>query len=377
MIEQQARSQPHVYVVLLNWNGWQDTIECLESLSRLDYPRLTIIVCDNASSDGSVRKIEDWASGHITASCKSIDLARLVMPFSSKPISFVSLLNTEAKALPDVRLVLVQTGANLGFAGGCNVGIRYALAGGDCDYIWLLNNDTVVESDSLSAMVQMAEGDPKLGICGSQLRSYACPHKVQTMGGRRYSRWSGRTRPLPELATPQISTMAGAPDYIEGASMLISRRYLELVGLLEDSYFLYYEELDLAARSHPAFHFGYAPASIVYHKEGASIGSAGVRATRSVLSDFYQARNRIMFTRRHHPWFFPSVLAATCLSALHRVVIGKPRNGSAILRGVLASFSHAESRGPASSDDISERAHTIFLKHSDCSNGQEAVPHED
>ena len=347
MIEQQARSQPHVYVILLNWNGWQDTIECLESIFRLDYPRLTVIVCDNDSSDGSVKMIEDWANGLIQASCKNIGLARLVVPPIPKPVSFLSLRNTEAKVLPDVRLVLLQTGANLGFAGGCNVGIRYALAGGDCDYVWLLNNDTVVESDSLAAMVQMAEEDLELGICGSQLRSYACPHKVQTMGGRRYSRWSGRTRPLPELATPRISTMPGAPDYIDGASMLIRRRYLETVGLLEDSYFLYYEELDLAARSHPVFHFGYSPASIVYHKEGASIGSAGVRANRSVLSDFYQARNRIVFTRRHHPWFFPAVLAATGLSVFHRIVIGRPRNGGAIFRGALASFSRTQSQGQA------------------------------
>jgi GT2 family glycosyltransferase len=242
-------------------------------------------------------------------------------------------------------LLLIQTGANLGFAGGNNVGIRYALSRGDCDYVWLLNNDTVVEPDSLSAMVRMAEADPKLGICGSQLRSYTPPHEIQTLGGRRYSRWSGRTRPLQELTTPQISTVPGAPDYVEGASMLISRRCLDAVGLPEESYFLYYEELDLAARVRPAFHLGYSPESVVYHKEGASIGSAHVRSNRSALSDFYQARNRIVFSRRYHPWFLPSVLTATALGALQRLMIGRPQNASAIQRGVFASFSRARSRG--------------------------------
>ena len=209
-----------------------------------------------------------------------------------------------------------------------------------------LTIDTVVEPDSLSSMVRMAAADPKLGICGSQLRSYDSPREIQTMGGRRYSRWSGRTRPLQELTTQQISTTSGAPDYIEGASMLISEQVFGSgQGLLEETYFLYYEELDLAARARPAFHFGYSPESVVYHKEGASIGSAHVRSNRSALSDFYQARNRIVFSARYHPWFLPSVLTATGLSALQRLMFGRPQNAGAVLRGMFASFSRTRCRG--------------------------------
>jgi GT2 family glycosyltransferase len=342
MNELQVSSQPRVYVILLNWNGWRDTIECLESVFRLNYNWFSVIVCDNASSDGSIGKIEEWATGRQTASCGSPDLARLVLPSIPKPVAFESISASRAVTTspsPGVRLLLIQTGGNLGFAGGNNVGIRYALGCGDCDYVWLLNNDTVVEPDSLSAMVRMTEADPMLGICGSQLRSYAPPHEILTMGGRRYSRWSGRTRPLQELATPQVSTASGAPDYVEGASMLISRRCLEAVGLLEESYFLYYEELDLVGRAQPIFNFGYSAASIVYHKEGASIGTASARANRSALSEFYQARNRIVFTRHHHAWFLPSVLAVTGLSVLQRIMIGRPKNAGAILRGALASLS--------------------------------------
>ena len=289
MIESNITTQPHVYVILLNWNGWQDTIECLESVFRLDHSRLSVIVCDNASSDDSMEKIEEWANGRVAASCSSADwLTRLSLPPIPKPVAFVVVPPSGvAKARSrDARLVLIQTGANLGFAGGNNVGIRYALACGDCDFVWLLNNDTVVEHNSLSAMVRMAEADKKLGICGSQIRMYDSPHAIQTMGGRRYFRWSGRSRPLRDLMTPHVSTAPGAPDYIEGASMLISRECLETIGLLEESYFLYFEELDLAARAQRFFLLGYSPASIVYHKEGASIGSATVRAQRSTLSDF-------------------------------------------------------------------------------------------
>jgi GT2 family glycosyltransferase len=332
--------QSHVYIILLNWNGWQDTLECLESVFRLQYPRFSVLVCDNASSDGSIEKIAGWAKGDIISSCRAPDLERLVRPPIPKPIMVEVISSSECTLdrFPGAKLTLIQTGCNLGFAGGNNVGIRYALAQGDCDYVWLLNNDTVVESDALTTMVKAMDANSKLGVCGSQLRSYSFPHAVQTMGGRRYSRWSGRTWPLRKIGTPRISTEPGAPDYVEGASMLITRTCLQAVGLLEESYFLYCEELDLAARTKSNFHFGFAPDSIVYHKEGASIGSSHSRLNRSTVSDFYQVRSRIDFTRSYHLWFLPTVLTTVILGALQRAVIGKPRNAIAMLRGAFASF---------------------------------------
>src|SRR3981081_193336 len=151
MSELQVNGQSQVYVVLLKWKGWKDTIECLESVLRLSYPRYTVIVCDNASSDGSMEKIQGWAKGFVATSCDSPDLARLTLPSIPKPLGFDYIFPSGAAGTSlssGSRLLLIQTGANLGFAGGNNVGIRYALARGDCDYIWLLNNDTVVEPDS-------------------------------------------------------------------------------------------------------------------------------------------------------------------------------------------------------------------------------------
>jgi GT2 family glycosyltransferase len=344
VINPQASNQPHVYIVVLNWNGWRDTIECLESVFRLNYPRFTVLVCDNASTDGSLEKIQDWARGNVMAGCSSPDLSRLITPPILKPIAFFAISAADGATTqpsPDVRLVLIQTGANLGFAGGNNVGIRYALSHGHRDYVWLLNNDTVVDPHSLSALVRMAQADQMLGICGSLIRNYGSPHDVQSVG-RRYSPWSGRTRPFQELATAkEDAIVSGRPGYIvEGASMLVSGKFLDRVGLLEESYFLFFEELDWITRALPIFHFGYSAASIVYHKVGKSVGSSIVRTSRSVLSDFYQARNRLVFTARHHPGFFPSVLVAVSASALQRVVIGKPKNAVAIMRGVIASFKY-------------------------------------
>ncbi|MGH9597903.1 MAG: glycosyltransferase family 2 protein, partial [Edaphobacter sp.] len=91
MIESDAALQPLVCVVVLNWNGWRDTIECLESVFRLDYVQLRVVVCDNASSDDSMEKIEGWANGHVTASCNVASLAHLVSPPIPKPVAFESI----------------------------------------------------------------------------------------------------------------------------------------------------------------------------------------------------------------------------------------------------------------------------------------------
>lgn len=342
-----TKIHPHVCIVLLNWNRWRDTIECLESVFRLDYPRFTVIVCDNASTDGSFEAIEGWARGDVTAAVREPGLLRLMQPAVPKPLRVLKpdcerIADSAARGLPS--LVLIQTGSNLGFAGGNNVGIRYALKRGDCDYIWLLNNDTVVEPDALSKIVEAAEEDPQLGICGSMIRAYASPHEILTAGGRKYNRWTGRTRTIQDVATPSTSKPS-EPDYIEGASMLVSQRFLQETGLLEERYFLYFEELDWAARARPRFHLGYCPTSIVYHKEGRSIGSALDRESRSTLSEFYLTRNRLVFTRRYHPWCVLSVLAAIAASALQRLLIGMPKSAAAILQGAFASFDCAKSQG--------------------------------
>ena len=147
----------HVYIVLVNWNGWRDTIECLESVFRLDYPDFMVVGCDNASGDDSLAQIKSWAAGTLVIRAKNPALAELVEPAIPKPVEWVEYdrPTAEAGGSPDndARLVLIRTGGNLGFAGGNNVGIRFALAHDDCTHVWLLNNDTVAPPDSLSHLV--------------------------------------------------------------------------------------------------------------------------------------------------------------------------------------------------------------------------------
>ncbi len=324
----------HVCIIVLNWNGWQDTIECLESLLRLSYPSYTVVVCDNASSDDSWDQIHLWASGNLTASCTNPKLAHLTSPPVAKPVPSISYSSPQASLSSltfECSLVLIQTGGNLGFAGGNNVGLRYALSQTDCEYFWLLNNDTVVEADALSRMVEQMSVDQRVGICGSVLLDYTSPQTVQAFGGKRYGAWSGRILDMKHATQPSPQSVSNSMDYVHGASMLVRREFLQTIGLMDEGYFLYFEEMDWAMRSRGRFRLGYAPLSIVYHKEGASIGTHARRQKRSLLAERYATRNRLLFTRKFHPALVPSVLCFVALTFVHRLLAGDPRRAGQIV----------------------------------------------
>lgn len=322
-------------IVILNWNGWKDTVECLESVFRLSDCNFRVIVCDNASTDGSLDNLKRWARGELAANCQNPQLSHLVFPACPKPICHLELNREEAQqgriTNDPSRLVLINNGGNLGFAGGNNVGLRFALRDPACQFFWILNNDTAVDPLALAALLQHMRQEPDLGLCGSTIRSYANPDEIYVMGGRKFSKWTGRSR-LPGRSA-NVGTSPGDTeiDYVEGASMLVSRAFLEEIGLLEESYFLYFEEVDWAARARGKCSLGFSRESIVYHKEGASIGSNPERGKRSLVSVRWMTRSKVLVTRRFWPWALPTVMATIAFGALERLVRGDWRRGRSIL----------------------------------------------
>lgn len=320
------------YIVIVNWNGWQDTIECLESVFHLEQSPFRVIVCDNASSDGSIEKIKDWAGGNLQANSISEPQLhkRLQKSPLVKPVNFIVLDNSQAFSnldLSDTPLVLIRTGDNLGFAGGNNVGLRFAMAQTDLEYAWLLNNDTVVEMGALKALLDRMVDNSRIGICGSTVIYYHEPDKVQAFGGARYFPWAGMSMHIGRFS-PRLRYLASEQvepslDYVMGASMLVSRHYLSEVGLMEESYFLYCEELDWALRGREQFELGYAPKSFVYHKSGASIGSGRLLSARSLLAEYYLTKNRMVITERYFRRYYPLVLLLNLCFVCLKLLRGK------------------------------------------------------
>lgn len=181
---------PEVAIIILNWNSWKDTVECLEPIQRSIYPNYLIVVVDNGSSDASLEYLLAWCEGKMVVQSKFFE-----QDPKRKPVYWVKYDQRVAekggikekedwlRSVPsEKRLVIIQNPENLGFAEGSNVGIRYALARGS-NYVCLLNNDTVVKSDSMSVFVKRMNADSSLGILGGKIYWYDNPSELWYAGG--------------------------------------------------------------------------------------------------------------------------------------------------------------------------------------------------
>lgn len=279
-----------VCVILVNWNGWRDTIECLESCAGLSYPHVEIIVVDNGSTDDSIVRLRE--------------------------------------RYPQLRVI--GTGANLGFAAANNVGMHAALELGAA-YVWLLNNDTVVDPEALSELVDVIRGDPTAGIACSKIYYLDAPDRLWFAGGR-LSPWSGWAlhRGVGEIDQTQYDETSEV-DFATGCSLLACAAVVVACGPMAEDYFLYWEDADWCLRArHAGWRVVYVPRSRVWHKVGGSLSSKSRH-----LHWRYEGRNRLLFTLRHRPQALGWIALTTPLSALYLVARRRPRDGLCLLQGAL------------------------------------------
>lgn len=311
----------HCTAVVLNWNGWRDTLACVHSLLRAGPAPGSIVVCDNGSTDDSLPQLEAALRTAVGDGLRRTDRA-----------------GVDRADVAAAGVWLVANEANLGYAGGNNVGLRLALRDPACSHVWILNNDTEVAPDALAQALAHMAARPEIGLCGSTLVYAHDRQTVQAWGGSAYARWSGRTRhlgaqrrlaELPADATAVEARMA----CVVGAAMLVRREWLETVGLMTEDYFLYFEEIDWAARAAGRFRLGWAPRSTVFHQEGASIGTAA--GGGSPLSLYYLFRNRLRFAWRFHRPFVPAVAACTLWDVSKLAARARWPQARAALRGAL------------------------------------------
>lgn len=257
-MQNQDRRNPLVAIILINWNGLNDTIECILSLQQQRYRSFRVVVVDNASTGN--------------------DLEQLRKRFGDT-------------------IVLLPNPQNDGFALGNNHGIEYAKNHFSPDYYWLLNNDTVVEPATLEALVQHANIHPHDGIIGSFIRYWGAD-RIYCLGGASFNQWTGIDKlygaklPLQRSFTPQRFS------YISGCSMFLASRVLHDVKGFDPDYFLYSEEADFCFRARQYGHLlCYEPQSIVDHK---------VAQSSQYLSEtyvYYFLRNKLLYMRKNTSWW--------------------------------------------------------------------------
>jgi GT2 family glycosyltransferase len=352
---------PRIYLLILNWNGWKDTIECLESIFRLDSENYHVIVCDNDSSDGSLENIKSWAEGLINAFVPVHNTLRhLSYPPVSKKIPYCFYDRNEAESGggaddTDCHLILIQTGSNLGFAGGNNVGLRYILAKDNAAYVWLLNNDTVVEPNTLNKLVEKAVADKivneKTGIIGTKMMYYHEPDIIQGVGGV-YNKWFATTKHIgvfePDNGQYDNKNVVNKTDYPLGASMFVTTDFIKNVGLMCEDYFLYFEELDWVLRGKvQGWKINYCWQTRVFHKEGGTIGSSAVGANKSEMSDYFSLKNRVIFTKKFYPHRLVSVRVGFIVVLFNRI-----RRFQFSRIGTVVSIFLKDSSNPSRNRDI-------------------------
>jgi GT2 family glycosyltransferase len=328
---------PRVVAVVLNWNGWLDTIECVESILRSTLRPAQIVICDNGSTDGSVDRLRAWADGTLVPDLGGEGgTSRWSYRPATKPLSYALVAAEAAKSgngVPyETQLVIITIDENLGYAGGNNVAMDYALNRAGAEFVWLLNNDTVVDTFALERMTALAQRVPRAGLISAKLLQYAKPDRLQAMGGGNFTPAFGYDTQIGS-GTRMTESQGGTIEleHVIGACLLARGKAVAEVGPLDETYFLYREETDWSVRMRVQdWKLLCCPAAIVWHKQGKSLGY------KSPLHDYYSVRNMLRLVYKYYPSAFPTaVLTIAARSILPKIARLQFRR----LRAVFAAFS--------------------------------------
>ena len=248
---------PSVYVLILNWNGVMMTTECVESVLKSDYPEFRIVVIDNGSTDGSIAVLRDRFGA---------------------------------------RIYIIENCANLGYALGFNKGLEYAFVDNSADYCLVMNNDTIIDPKSISALVSIAETDEKIGFVTGKVYYYHDPHVFQSVGmADDPVKWRGEHIGAGEQDIGQYD-MVSERSFADDVYTLICKKLYWETGGYNPNFFLQSEETDWQARAKKlGYKIMYTPHAKLWHKVSMTLG------LDSALKAYYDARNPMLVILLHKP----------------------------------------------------------------------------
>ncbi|MGD0331017.1 MAG: glycosyltransferase family 2 protein [Dehalococcoidia bacterium] len=252
---------PRVSIIILNWNGLEDTIECLESLKKITYPNYEVIVVDNASANNEAQILREKFGDYI---------------------------------------YLIQNDRNYGFAEGNNIAIRHVLSKSELKYVLLLNNDTVVAPQFLDELVKVTKQDCSIGIAGPKIYFYNNPNEAQhTTAKIDLYRGKAGWAVVKEADSGQFEDVQDTA-WCDGSCFLVRREVIQSIGLIDASYFKYWEEIDYCLRaSKQGFRIVCCPQARIWHKGWLRMWDKGFPSIKRVEAVYYMERNRFLFMRKH------------------------------------------------------------------------------
>lgn len=250
--------EPKVSIIILNWNGLQDTLECLESLKKITYKNFETIIVDNGSARDEAGEIQ--------------------------------------RKFPEVSVIKNST--NEGFCGGNNIGAKLALKSNP-DYLLFLNNDTILKPDFLNKLIEFTEANPKTGIAGPLILYYQEPDYVYSCGGE-FNAWLCLSK---DYHFAHKSSQRNL-NFISGCAFLIKTNLVKKIGLWDEDFFTYWDETDYCLRAKKAgFDIACVPQSVIYHK----VARTNIYLSRRYV--YYMVRNNLLMAKKHAKWYqWPSIL---------------------------------------------------------------------
>lgn len=315
-----------VTIILLNWNGYEDTLEALESLYQIDYPRYNVIVVDNHSTNESIEKITEYANGNIRVETEYTKYCL------NKPIELTCLKEDDLKKVDYTstfdkkKLLLIENHENYGFAKGNNIAIDYTLKYDNPDYVLLLNNDTIVDEMFLKNMIDVATGDESIGIVGPKFYYYDYDNFHDTIwcigSVVDLDHFPGHHSIMEEPGYDLTQNVIEC-DWVSGAGLLIKKEAIP-EGYLDTSFFFGCEDVDLAMQvKSKGYKVVTVTDSIIWHKVGMSR-----HKNTQFKTEYNHIKTNLQFIKKHKKNYYLNLPRYLCqIAALYLKAIKNKLTG--------------------------------------------------
>lgn len=336
---------PRAGVVIVNYNCAPLAIDSALSALGASEGDVRVVIVDNASTDSSREYLEGFANGEV-ARAPEAPAAFPAVQFADPKTIRTSMASDPDEWSGDA-LTILRSPKNGGFAGGANFGLR-ALMSGDFDLLILLNPDALIAKGAIGAFGRRL-CDPSIGLCGASVLSFENPGQIQALGGAALHPLTLTGRNIADgenfADAHDPETVEARLDYPLGAAIAFRPDYLRHAGLLDERYFLYFEEADWTFSGRAAGRVGWAREAVVYHRYGASTKSLrvgpGAVSERSPLSDYHMARSRLLFALKWRPYLAPLMVAIGAGQAIKRLARGRRAQARAVALGSIPGAARA------------------------------------
>ncbi len=289
-------------IILVNYRTWQDTIECIDSILCNDYQNFEIIIVEVSNQNNSFHELEKYSE------------------------------NIE-------KVKIIEFPENKGFAEANNIAIKYVLEQNKSDFLWILNNDTVIKKDSITELFKFYESkkDEKIGFIGSKLMYYDNPEIIQTVGGK-INKWLAISKLIGkgEKDIGQFDNQDLKPDYVIGAAMFLHKKIISEIGLMPTGYFLYSEDIDWCVTAQKAnFENFTATKSVVLHKQGKTIGNKYLEEDFNPITGKYLYSSYLKFFKKHYIIHVPMAYFMLIKKMFGRLARNKKTEAKIILNVII------------------------------------------